>query len=62
MTLSKSKTRLRFDYDVFRKGETSVLVEGHVTLCFYNQATKKPMRAPESVVTVITSLNETELS
>jgi len=34
MILSSSTTRLRFDYDVFRKNEPSVLVSGHVTLCF----------------------------
>jgi len=42
-------TRLRFDYEVRREGEPEVLVEGHVTLCFVDRASGRPIRAPEPV-------------
>jgi len=60
MILSSSTTRLRFDYDVFRKNEPSVLVSGHVTLCFYDRNLEKPIRAPRQVVSLLTELNAVE--
>lgn len=51
--LSESKTRLRFDYKVFRKGEPDLLVSGKVTLCFFDRASRRPMRAPENVLELL---------
>ena len=53
VTLSETSTRLRFDYDVFRKGEEDVLVTGQVTLCFYDRQTGRPIRAPERIVAIL---------
>jgi len=39
-------TRIRFDYEVRRDGEAEVLIDGHVTLCFIDRATRRPVRAP----------------
>ncbi len=60
MTLSASTTRLRFDYDVFRKDDPSVLVSGRVTLCFFDRNHEKPIRAPRHVVSLLTELNAVE--
>jgi len=42
-------TRIRFDYEVRREGESEVLIDGHVTLCFLDRTTKRPVRAPETL-------------
>lgn len=60
MTLSASTMRLRFEYDVFKKNEPSVLVSGHVTLCFYDRNLENPVRAPQHVVSLLTELNAVE--
>ena len=39
--------RIRFEYEVRRAGESDVLVSGHVTLCFLDRHTQRPVRAPE---------------
>jgi acyl-CoA thioester hydrolase len=38
--------RIRFDYEVRREDEPDVLVSGHVTLCFVDRASGRPVRAP----------------
>lgn len=53
MTMSESATRVTFNYEVVRKGETDVLVTGHVTLCFFDRKTLRPVRAPEHIASLI---------
>jgi len=55
MNLSETRTRVRFDYDVFRKGEDHVLASGHVSLCFIDRSTRRPVRAPEMVLEAVAS-------
>jgi acyl-CoA thioester hydrolase len=56
VTLSETGTRVRFDYEVARKGEDVVLATGHVTLCFLDRKRNRPVRAPEHVVTAMSRL------
>jgi len=58
LTMSESRTRIRFDYEVYRKGEDGVLVAGHVTLCFFDRTDRRPVRAPELVMEALTRMNE----
>jgi len=53
LTMSKSNTRVTFNYEVVRKGEKDVLVTGHVTLCFFDRKTRRPIRAPEHIASLI---------
>lgn len=41
--------RLRLGYDVRREGEPEVLATGHVTLCFVDAATRRPISPPAEV-------------
>ena len=45
-------TRARIDYEVRRAGEASLLVTGHVTLCFIDIQRGRPIRAPQRVTDV----------
>lgn len=56
MTLSSSQTRVRFDYEVSRTGESDILVTGGVTLCFFDVARKRPVRAPQAVLDLVSRL------
>lgn len=47
MQLSDSNVRVRFDYEIRRKGEAQLLVSGHVQLCFFDAARKRPTAAPD---------------
>ncbi len=60
MTMSESATRVTFDYEVVRKGETDVLVTGHVTLCFFDRKTHRPVRAPEHIASLINEYASSE--
>ena len=51
-------TRIRFDYEVRREGESEVLIDGHVTLCFLDRTTKRPVRAPEALRAAIQRISE----
>ncbi len=42
-------TRIRFEYEVRREDEPDLLVSGHVTLCFLDRETGKPVRAPDAL-------------
>jgi acyl-CoA thioesterase FadM len=53
MNLSETRTRVRFDYDVFRKEDDHALASGHVTLCFFDRSTRRPVRAPEKVLEAV---------
>ena len=53
MNMSESATRVTFNYEVVRKGEEDLLVTGHVTLCFFDRKTRRPIRAPEHIVSLI---------
>jgi acyl-CoA thioester hydrolase len=48
--LSDSKVRVLFTYEVRRKGESKVLVSGHVRLCFFDSDRNRPTRAPDWVL------------
>ena len=39
--------RVRFDYEVLRKSDNMLLATGTTTLCFLDQSTGRPCRAPE---------------
>ncbi len=43
------ETRARFEYEVRRADEATVLVSGAVTLCFFDPARGRTVRAPEIV-------------
>ena len=43
------KIKIRIDYEVQRAEEPGTLVTGHVTLCFVNADTRKPIFAPSEV-------------
>jgi acyl-CoA thioester hydrolase len=58
VTLSETRTRVRFDYEVVRKGETAILATGHVTLCFLDRARNRPVQAPEHIVSAMSRLRE----
>ena len=47
VTLSDSRVRILFDYEVRRKGESPLLVSGHVRLCFFDRQRERPCPAPE---------------
>jgi len=53
MTLSPSGTRVQFDYETRRKDEEALLVSAQVTLCFFDVARDRPVRAPEYVHQII---------
>ncbi|GMQ81976.1 MAG: thioesterase family protein [Rhodothermia bacterium] len=53
VTMSESATCLTFNYEVVRKGEEELLVAGHVTLCFFDREARRPIRAPEHIVSLI---------
>jgi acyl-CoA thioester hydrolase len=38
--------RIRIDYNVFRADTPKALVTGHVTLCFVDERSGRPMAAP----------------
>ncbi len=57
MTLSPSQTRVRFDYHITRVQESEVLVSGEVTLCFFDVARGRPVRAPEEVQNLVKRLS-----
>jgi acyl-CoA thioester hydrolase len=40
---------LTITYEVRRKGDETVLVTGHVTLCFVDAERRRPIRAPDDV-------------
>ncbi|MEZ4702481.1 MAG: thioesterase family protein [Rhodothermales bacterium] len=42
-------TRIRIDYEVRRQNEPDLLVTGHVTLCFFDEARNRPIAAPERI-------------
>ncbi|MFQ5569787.1 MAG: acyl-CoA thioesterase [Rhodothermales bacterium] len=46
------RTRVRIDYEVRRLDEPTLLVAGHVTLCFVNRALNRPTKAPPLVRTL----------
>lgn len=48
--------RMRFDYKLF-VGE-ALIHEGHTTLAFVNKETGRPMRAPESMLNLLTPFYE----
>ncbi|TDI74642.1 MAG: acyl-CoA thioesterase [Bacteroidetes bacterium] len=50
VTMSDSKVRVLFDYEVRRKGESEILVSGHVRLCFFDSARRRPIPAPDWVL------------
>ena len=39
--------KTRIEYEIRRLDEEPILVTGHVTLCFVNRETRRPMMAPE---------------
>ena len=41
------KYKTRIEYEVRRQDEDAILVTGHVTLCFINMETRRPMMAPD---------------
>ncbi|NNE70671.1 MAG: acyl-CoA thioesterase [Rhodothermales bacterium] len=43
-------TRVRFDYRVFRDGIEKPCCSAHVTLCFMDAETRRPIRAPKRVL------------
>ena len=43
------RTRIRIEYDVQRTGERDVLVQGHVSLCFFDVSRNRPTVAPPSL-------------
>lgn len=48
--------RMRFEYELYVK---NVLInKGHTTLAFVNKETGRPMRAPESMLTLLTPFYE----
>ena len=48
--------RMRFEYQLFV--EENLINEGHTTLAFVNMKTGRPMRAPESMLTLLTPFYE----
>lgn len=46
------RVRVRIEYEVRRVGTPEVLVTGHVTLCFFSTARKRPIPAPPAIVEV----------
>jgi acyl-CoA thioester hydrolase len=62
MTLSSSQTRVQFDYEVSRTAETGILVTGEVTLCFFDVARKRPIRAPQGVLDLVSRLQAGEIA
>ena len=42
--------RTKIEYEVNRAGESDILVTGHVTLCFIDMATRRPVQAPAAYV------------
>ena len=47
------KTRVRFEYEVRRAGESALLASGHVTLCFIDTVRNRPIVAPDRVKSLI---------
>ena len=46
------RVRVPISYEVRRVDEPHILVTGHVTLCFFDQARNRPIPIPESVRTL----------
>ena len=42
--------RTRIEYEVRRSGEDVILVTGHVTLCFIDIASRRPVQAPPAYI------------
>ena len=51
------RMRIRTDYEVRRAEASSVLVSGHVTLCFLDAATRRPVEAPEALISLYSPEN-----
>lgn len=51
-------TRLRFDYEVLREGESDILISGHVTLCFLDRESGRPVRAPDALREALGRIND----
>jgi len=50
--------RMRFEYDLFV--EETLIHQGHTTLVFVNMETGRPMRAPESMISLLNPFYETK--
>ena len=46
-------TRFRIDYEIFRMDDPTLLVTGHVTLCFIDRKRNRPIRAPEQLASIV---------
>jgi len=51
--LSQSGVRIRFEYEVKRKVDNALLVEGSVSLCFFDRGRSRPTPAPQRVIDVL---------
>lgn len=46
------RVRVPIGYEVRRNGDPTLLVKGHVTLCFFDRARQRPTGAPPSILTL----------
>ena len=47
MVPTPPRYKTRIDYEVRRSGEDQILVTGHVSLCFVDMETRRPVMAPD---------------
>lgn len=54
------RVRVRIMYEVYRANDPTLLVSGHVTLCFMSQARNRPIPAPAFVRAIFERALQTE--
>ena len=47
MVPTPPRYKTRIEYEVYRSGEEAILVTGHVSLCFIDMETRRPIMAPD---------------
>jgi acyl-CoA thioester hydrolase len=52
-TLSSSSVRIACNYRIFREEDDRLLATGRVDLCFFDPVRGRPVRAPESVTSLV---------
>lgn len=52
-TLSASSVRIACNYRILRDADSKLLATGRVDLCFFDPERNRPVRAPESVTSVV---------
>ena len=50
LVTTRPRIRTRIDYEVRRADQDSILVTGHVSLCFLDMETRRPVLAPKAYV------------